>query len=274
MRDSDFQTTDMQYRGYFLMRWLSGIGGKKTLGGWFDSQQSSERTYLEQARQTILGGARETMLSSYGALQQNFGPEDIETLRLHIPELFEVATEVAKRTPNGIAVYKPPGSHPEDEANIYDVAGMLGIPLKPCHEFPEAEKAAIFPIQSVKDLQLVDKLNAYIATGRPVLVTDALARRISSKTNLAAENAYLLRVGGNPRSLLGMSQQQLDELRAPLLETLGVAFRAPASVALYLFTDGSWVIENFSDQQATVELDGQAMLIGPREWVHDWAQSK
>jgi hypothetical protein len=41
-------------------------------------------------------------------------------------------------------------------------------------------------------------------------------------------------------------------------------------VALYLFSDGSWVIENFNDQPASVILHGKALEIGARDWQYDW----
>ncbi len=56
------------YEGYFLMRWLGGIGGEKCGGGWYDWLGTSEPTYVEQARQTVLGGARESMLFCFGGL--------------------------------------------------------------------------------------------------------------------------------------------------------------------------------------------------------------
>src|SRR5947207_6488656 len=43
-----------QYEGFFIMRWLGGIGGPKCGGGWFDPFGTTEATYIEQARQTIL----------------------------------------------------------------------------------------------------------------------------------------------------------------------------------------------------------------------------
>ncbi len=46
-----------QYEGCFIMRWLGGVGGAKCGGGWYDPYGTTEKTYIEQARQTILGGA-------------------------------------------------------------------------------------------------------------------------------------------------------------------------------------------------------------------------
>ncbi len=75
-----------QYEGYFIMRWLGGIGGPKCGGGWYDPFGTTERTYVEQARQTILGGAAESMLFCYGALQRGTGPKNVEALRAEMPE--------------------------------------------------------------------------------------------------------------------------------------------------------------------------------------------
>jgi len=264
------ESHNMQYRAYFLMRWLGGIGGGKAGGGWFDPRQTVAKTYIEQARQTVLAGAQESVLATYGGLHQNFGPDDIDALRHHIPELLDVAAEVRRRKAVGVAAYKPPGSHPEDEPNVYDYVGMLGIPLAPTHVFPAGAPAAFFPIHASDDPDIVERLSAYIATGRPALITDGLARRLSRRGAFGAPNVHVLRVGGSPQSLLSMSQQDIDELRAPLLAPLGFKLRAPVDVSLYCFNDGSWVIENFSDQQATVELNGEAMIVGAREWVYQW----
>jgi hypothetical protein len=62
----------------------------------------------------------------------------------------------------------------------------------------------------------------------------------------------------------------LDELRAPLLRPLKTSFRAPNKVALYLFRDGSWVVENFKDVEAKVELNGAPLSVPGRGWQYRW----
>ena len=63
-----------QYEAYFIMRWLGGIGGEKCGGGWFDPYGTTEKTYIEQARQTVLAGAKESLLFCYGALLTGYRP--------------------------------------------------------------------------------------------------------------------------------------------------------------------------------------------------------
>jgi hypothetical protein len=259
-----------QYEAYFILRWLGGIGGQKCGGGWYDPYGTTEQTYVEQARQTVLAGARQSLLFCYGSLLERTGPKNVEALRANIPELLAVAEEVGRRKIVGVAAYKPPNSHPQNEPRVFDFVGMMGLPLVPCHEFPSDAQAAFFSVHALKDPDLTKKLSALIAAGKPILVSDGLAKRLKGKVNLTPANVDGLPVGGDPKSLLQLPQQVLDAVRQPLLRPLGHSFRAPNKVALYLFEDGSWVIENFNDQPATVELDGTSQTIKPRSWTYRW----
>jgi hypothetical protein len=259
-----------QYEGYFIMRWLGGIGGPKCGGGWFDPYGTTERTYVEQARQTVLGGARESLLFCYGSLLKNTGPKNVEALRAVIPELFDVAEQVGRREIVGVAAYKPPNSHPENEPRVFDFVGMMGLPLVPCHEFPEEAKAAFFSVHALKDAGLPDKLTRFLAAGKPVLVTDGLAKRLAGQVDLDRPNVRVLPVGGSPKSLLELAQSKLDAHRAPLLQPFDRSFRAPNRVSLYLFQDGSWVVENFNDEAVTVELDAKPITVDARGWTYRW----
>lgn len=260
----------VQYEAYFIMRWLSGIGGAKCGGGWYDWLGTTEQTYIEQARQTVLGGARESMLFCYGGLQGTTGPKNVQALRNHIPELLDVAIQVQRRSPIGIAAYKPPSSAPGDEKRVFDFVGMLGLPLVPGHEFPDSAPAAFFSVHALKDSDFVGKLERFIRDGKPVLLTDGLARQLSGRLDLSGPNVQTLAVKGDPKSLLGLSQTELDAMRKPMLKPLKREFSAPNGVALYLFEDGSWVIENFTDQPANVTLSGRAISVAARGWAKEW----
>ncbi len=259
----------VQYEAFFIMRWFGGIGGAKCGGGWFDSLGTTARTYVEQARQTVLGGAAESMLFAYGGLQRGQSAEDVVALRSAIPELFKVAREVRSRRLTGVAAYKPVNSHPENEPRVFDFLGMLGLPLAPCHEFPTNAPAAFFSIHALKDAQFVPKLRAF-AKGKPVLITDGLAHALTNQLDLTAGNIQILPVERNPKRLLELPQNQLDLLRQPLLKAFRVSFKAPNRVSLYLFEDGSHVVENFNDQEAQIELDGARLSVAPRGWLQKW----
>jgi hypothetical protein len=274
----------VQYEGYFLMRWLGGIGGAKCGGGWYDWLGTSPPYYLEQARQTILAGARETLLFCYGGLNPvahsvfpssipwptPTGQEDMAILRANLPDLLATAREVQKRQPIGIAAYKPINSGGGTEQRIFDYLGMIGLPLVPCHQFPTNAPAAFFSVHTYDDPNATTEINDYIKTGRPVLMTQVLAQLLAGRLNLPAPN---VRVVGMPRPLdylLYQPEEQLDKLRAPLLDALHVSFNAPDQVALYLFSPNGWVVENFNSDPVTVTLNGQKLNIAARGWLCHW----
>jgi hypothetical protein len=258
------------YEAYFIMRWLGGIGGRKCGGGWYDWLGTTEKTYREQARQTVLAGARESLLFCYGGLQGTTGPKNVEALRAELPELLAVAKEVRARDVVGLAAYKPPSSHPGNERRVFDFVGMLGLPLVPCHEFPARAPAAFFSLHALKDAEFARKLAAFLKAGKPVLLTDGLAQALTNQVTLTVPNVRVLPVKGDPKSLLQLPQTELDELRASLLKPFQATFTAPNQVALYLFKDGSWVVENFNDGPAQVELNGQAFTVAARAWQYRW----
>jgi hypothetical protein len=187
-----------------------------------------------------------------------------------VPELLETAGEVLRRKPTGIAAYKPANSHPEDERFIFDWVGTIGLPLAPCHEFPQDAPAAFFSVHALKDRAFAGKLDRYITRKRPVLITDGLARRLEGRVNLDRPNVQILAVNGDPKSLLKISQAELDQLREPLLKPLKTSLKAPAEIGLYLFQDGSWVVENFTGLDAQIEVNDEAMTVPARGWVRRW----
>jgi hypothetical protein len=245
----------VQYEAYYIMRWLGEIGGPKCGGGWFDPYGTHEDTYVEQARQTVLAGAREMMLFCYGSLLEGTGPANIMRLRTEIPALFKLAVIVRDKPLKGVAAPKPPSSDAQNEQYVYDFVGMLGLPLIPTAEIRTDAKAAFLRIHAMKDPQLNDKLAAMLKAGTPVLVTDGLAAKFPSE--LASDkNLLTLKVDGKPSNLLSLTREDLKPIRDKLLAPFNVRFDAPNKVALYLIGDHHLAVENFNDEavRATVEL--------------------
>jgi hypothetical protein len=259
-----------QYEAYFVMRWLGGIGRDKCGGGWYDPYGTTPKTYVEQARQTVLGGSRESLLFCYGSLLIDTGPKNVEALRGRIPELLDVAEQVGRRKIVGVAAYKPPNSHPEKEPRVFDFVGMMGVPLVPCDDFPSDAKAALFSVHAMKDPDLAKRLSALVAAGRPLLITDGLAEQLAGKVKLTGPNIRILAVKGDPKLLLQLPETEVNAIRSHLLAPLGHSIRAPNRVAFYLFADGSWVAENFRDEPVRVDIDGKPCEVPARDWRYQW----
>jgi hypothetical protein len=169
-----------------------------------------------------------------------------------------------------MAAYKPPNSHPESEPRVFDFVGMLGLPLVPCHTFPATAPTGFFSLHALKDPNLSTQLAAFINAGKPTLVTDGLAKRLKGHVALNVANVQIVPVRGEPKRLLKLPQAKLDGLRKLVLQPLRHSFQAPHRVALYLFADGSWVVENFADIPATIELDGTTHKVPARGWIYQW----
>jgi len=244
----------VQYEGYYIMRWLGEIGGAKTGGGWFDPLGTTEDTYLEQARQTVLADAREMLLFCYGALLRDTGPANIERLRVEIPGLFKLAELVRGKPIRGIIAPKPPNSDALDEQYVFDFTGMLGLPLVPTAEINVDAEAAFFSVHALKDPGFPAKLKKMMAVEKPILITDGLYKQLNDP-GLKGENLMILKVNGKPRDLLKMTREELRPIRRKLLAPFGISFDSPNKVALYIIGSDCLVVENFNDEPVDVSVE-------------------
>jgi len=243
-----------QYEAYYIMRWLGEIGGAKTGGGWFDPYGTTENTYVEQARQTVLADAKEMLLFCYSSLLRDTGPANVRKLRTEIPGLFKLAQIVRNKPIRGIIAPKPPNSDAQNEQYVFDFVGMLGLPLVPTAKIDPAAEAAFFSVHALKDPEFSAKLKKMLEDGKPVLITDGLAERLGD-TKLNDGNVTILKVAGDPRSLLKLSREELRPIRDKLLAPFGMKFDAPNKVALYLIGDNVAVVENFNGEPIEAALE-------------------
>ena len=284
-RDNDFVNfseglNDPQYGAYFLMRWLTDIGGDKTGGGWFDALGTTPKTYLEQARQTVLADANELMLFSYGGLtretndygnRKGTGIADIEALKSELPGLFKLAELINSKPIKGIHAIKPINSIPYDvsdtslerslhdaDAFIFNFIGMLGLPLVPTDNIDLNAEAVFLSAHILKDPEYNEKLVKLLSDKKPVLITDILANAIDNGD--AFENLHVLNVTSDPKNLLKLGREELNEVRNKMLKPFGIRFDAPSLVAMYLMGDDLVVIENFRDDPVSVTLEADYVM--------------
>ncbi len=243
-----------QYEAYYIMRWLGGIGGTKTGGGWFDPYGTSPVTYVEQARQTVLAGAREMLLFCHDSLIKEENAACPEALLPEFPGLRELARRLRGRAPLGIAAPKPPHSQPsKGEDYFFDYVGMVGIPLVPCTEISPQVQAALITSHSAGHPATVAWLRA--AEDRPVIITPAAENALPAGA-LGEGKRPVARLSWNkdPREVMDLPREELDRIRERVLAPLGIRLSAPGRVALYLFDDLA-ALENFNDSAVEVLLD-------------------
>ena len=247
-----------QYRAYWLMRWLLGIGGAKCGGGWYDTLGTSPAYYLEQARQTILGGAREVMLFNYALLTATHpGIEDAAALTDELPLQFRLARIIHGKKPRGLLGWKPPSSPPGQDGNLHCLLGMAGFPVIAAHDFTPQAGGFVFGYQTLHAPNWKACLREALAGGKPVLVSRSFLQEASHEfPDLAAKSVVLPPPSGpnDWRALDEMNQSELDALRDRATASLGLRFHAPNRVALYLFGTDVAVIENFRDEPVRCSL--------------------
>lgn len=137
---------------------------------------------------------------------------------------------------------------------MYDFVGMLGLPLVPTASIRTDAQAAFLPVHALKDAGWADKVRAMLDEGTPVLVTDGLAGALPVGVG-ENENLSVLKVGGEPKSLLTLTREELKPIRDKLLAPFGLRFDAPNKVGLYLIGDDCVAIENFNDAAVRVTLE-------------------
>jgi hypothetical protein len=265
-RDYDYDVRpggEVQYNAYFISRWINKVSAGKNGGGWVDALGVTPKIYLEQARQTVLGNEREIMLFHYGSLLTETNEydgkpgtpvADIEVFRKELPGLFELAGIVRDKPINGIHMPKLPNSDPRDEKYIFSFLGMLGLPLVPDDQININARSAIFTVHALKEPGFSGKLESMLNAGKPVVITDELAKLLSNQSLLTNKNLTVLKVDGDPKRLLKLSREELNPLRDKLLAPMGMKFDAPNKVSLYLLDSNIIVIENFNDTKADMIL--------------------
>ncbi len=195
MRDPSSEEHKQQYGGFFLYRWMAGIGGKKLGGAWYDLYNMTPTFYLDQAYVSVLAGAPEIMLYSDSHAEASMAahPTEMQTLIDHQANLDALATLVGNW--QGIPAYKPPSSNAGSEEYIFDRIGMLGIPLLPVSRFPENSKEAFFADYAMKDPEFIPELVQFFARGGTAFVSQDLAHRLDRDPRLPVDERLNLRAG-------------------------------------------------------------------------------
>jgi hypothetical protein len=273
-----------QYLPQFIYRWLSGVGGAKTGGGWFGPYGTTPALYLDQPLTTILAGAPEVFLFHYGDLASPEFHGQAEALAERRAQYEKLATFVSDW--GGIATYKPVSSDPGEEGNILDKIGMLGIPEAPTGNFPEGARAVILTTQALGDAGLVPKLVRLLAAGGTAFLSEPAAHLLNGDPRLPTpaplnldKNQYLKTMDAGGGKLVVFSdalpnltyvdgknrieqptpelREALKELRRRVSDFTVTSLDAPPRVAVYPL-GGRVAVVNYTEVPIACRLTGLA----------------
>ena len=274
-RDGGPQTQACWYQS-----WLNEISNGKCAGGWYDPLSTSPETYVEQARQTILGGAKESLLHCYDYLGTDKpgiaidpdagvknGKADAQALLREINGLQQLADYIAPMKPKGVLLAKKPNEQPEADMNLIGKIGLLGIPFIASGNLKENDAYFLTAHASRFDNlnQVVKRClenNAPLALSKQVYsdLDTILQKQLNGKGELLPDEFLLLSVDGSVIKVdnpFKMNKNQLNDFRNHLLRPFNLQMDAPRNVSLHLFTsekEDMEVIENFNDEPVTITI--------------------
>ncbi len=250
-----------QTKACWIQRWLGNSG--KCEGGWFDPLSCTPEIYVEQARNTILGGARETLLHCYDylyrsstAFAQDGGSLKVvndarcaAALERELPGLRHLAELVDGMEPYGVKTLKMPDADPVSDAGLHPWFNMGGIPVT-AEVRPGTPGSTLFTSHAAAFRNIREYIESLKAGNLPFFLT----QNASEALGISGEEHLLPPFGSGPDFL---KLPGLDSIRNRLLRPFGIEFHAPPNVSLLLFRGGGRrlaAIQNFNDAETEAEL--------------------
>jgi len=163
-----------QYEACFNVRWHKAAEPNLE-GAWFDYIECDPMIYVEQAYQSVLGGARNLTLFCYS--EPLFGTNDylLAALKAHMPRLEALAARLDGQEPIGLVTVRPHNPAPQEDGYIFDGLGMLGFPLVPRADWPKTPPKALLVTDHVAaDPNLAAQVAKVVNAGGTVFMTAAV----------------------------------------------------------------------------------------------------
>jgi hypothetical protein len=246
-------TTDQQlrpYESYEIFRYFENIAPGRNGGGWVDpiAMEYLDR-YAEQLWDTILAKAPAINLFEYADLLRSADPgartawQSLPTSFNYFamlreccgfpgapgaknPLLADVVAYALRQvdpvasalgTPVGLDNYRPYDSSGEDF--LEDAAGMIGIPVETCPEWPRS-KTVFLTLAADHDPSIVSKIEQRLRAGDNVVITSGLLQALEDKGldqitdmrvtgQVAAATEYVAGFGFGAGSVIGTSRPVL-----------------------------------------------------------------
>ena len=268
-----------QTQAAWYQMWLNDIGQEKSLGGWFDPLGTKPETFVEQARQTILGGAKEILLHSYDYLATRnvgiaihdgdegvkYGIQDAAAFEYEVRGLQQMIDYLEGYESYGILVPKKPNERPMSDQKLVGQIGLLGIPFLASATLREGEGYFLTAHSNGFD-NLASCVQVAQQNQKPLACTWAVYQKLVEKevfpsTEVPETWGMIFQPDGashfvgNP---FEMNREELNGLRNRFTHQWGIALDAPCYVSLHLFRKGDKkieVVENFNDEEINVKLN-------------------
>lgn len=268
-----------QTQAAWYQMWLNDIGKEKSLGGWFDPLGTKPETFVEQARQTILGGAKEILLHSYDYLATKnvgiaihdgdegvkYGIQDAAAFEYEVQGLQQLIEYIKGYEAYGVFVPKKPNECPQLDQKLVGKVGLLGIPFLASASLKQGD-GYFLTAHSENYGNLVSSVQDAQKAQKPVACTQALYQKLQEKEGLSLEDApeawgLFMDTDGNwvPfNDPFEMSREELNRFRNGFTAQWGIELDAPCYVSMHLYRKGDekiQVIENFNDEEIRVKLN-------------------
>ena len=268
-----------QTQAAWYQMWLNDIGQEKSLGGWFDPLGTKPETFVEQARQTILGGAKEILLHSYDYLATRnvgiaihdgdegvkYGIQDAAAFEYEVKGLQQLIDYLKGYEAYGILVPKKPNERPSFDQKLVGQIGLLGIPFLASATLKEGDGYFLTAHSNNFD-NLSSCVQAVLQNQKPLACTWAVYQKLVEKevfpaTEVPETWGMVLQPDGASHFIgnpFEMNREELNSLRNGFIHQWGIALDAPCYVSLHLFKKGDKkieVIENFNDEEISVKLN-------------------
>lgn len=172
------------YQSFVAYRWLASLSGEKMGGAWFDHIDCDANDFIDQAYQSVLGGAKELILFNYFNIAEGHPGQHL--LRLQFPHLADLARAVAATPVFGASGYKPPHSDAKGNLYLMDYVGMLGIPLIPVSGYPAQDDVIFLPTHANDDPDIYEKVTRSIEEGKRIIFTSGFLDGLPQGEALAA----------------------------------------------------------------------------------------
>jgi hypothetical protein len=186
-------------QGYINYSWLASNAKEKIGGAWFDFGDCTPTSYLMQAYQSVLAGARELVLFESGSVvNQNECLKPFKH-RLHaIPQLGKICDGKTKK---GLIAYKPPHSEGSDKTGaanlyIYDYLATLGLSPIPVSSTPDTFDSIFLSRQSADDPSIESHLMNWLKQEKVILMTPDFVTTLNDKVMVKLLRLSSLRLDG------------------------------------------------------------------------------